>query len=162
MDPVTLGFGIACAAVIMVAVLLSRAWQDTLAAMALIVMYTVTKVFTYRSDSVPGIALDAAMPVIGALTACIIIYASPRLYWPRVLVSAMLVTSVEVFAFAWAIHNGFEYPKNTHRASPGVRNGAGLVRSWMSLHHHGRPWSRAGVKWGREADTAPHRKAKAR
>lgn len=172
MDPVTLGYGVACAAVFMIAAFSSRAWQDVTASVALIVMYALTKAFHYPSDSIEGIALDAVMPVIGALTACFIIQASPRLYWPRIMVCAMLLTSVEVFAFAWSLHYGFAYPKNTHRAidnvlyavalasvaSPGVRNGIGVVRLWVLGHYHNRPWSSPGAQWGRDLGTTRTRR----
>lgn len=169
MGPLAVIFGASCAAVFLIAALSSRAWQDTTASAALVIMYALTKLFHYPITSAPGVMLDALTPVIGALTACVIIQASPRLYWPRVMVSAMLLTSVEVFAFAWSNHNGFSYGKNTHRAidnvlyaialasvaSPGVRNGARLVHLWLSGHSHVGAWSRPGARWGREAESQP-------
>jgi hypothetical protein len=120
--------------------------------------------------------LDAACKVAIGLTGLYLMHRRPKLIWPRILVSTQLAAAFAVVLHVAVRNMGFGLPTAPYAfilnvlygialfsvLSLGLHDGALSLRAWLSLHHHGRPWTGAGVKWGREAVHPSIRKAKAR
>lgn len=173
MGEIAILFGIACAAVLVIAAL-CRSAHAFMLALVLSTAWGVTKLFPMTYASAGGIMLDASCKVAIAAVGLYVMHCRRRLVWPRIIVSSQILAALFVVMWAAAHNMGFSWPTYPYAVamnvlylvvilstlSLGLHDGAILLRSWMSVHHYGRPWSRPGVKWGREAVHPSPRKAK--
>lgn len=168
-------FGIACAAVFVIAAL-SRSRASLVAAVVLCAMWTTTKVWDYPLRSDPGLMLEALNALAGGIVGLFLVALRPSQIWRRVFLCCMLATLFAIFAQAWSLVTGSPFPKWTYTlpanllygiaimsvATPGVVNGASHFRRWMFGHHHGGSWRDPGSQWGRTAKRSQARKGQIR
>lgn len=168
MGPVAITFGILCA-VVLVAAAFCRSRDAIIASLVLTGLWALTKVVVVDRNSAEGIMVAAGSKAAIGLTGLWLMHRRPHLIWPRILVCSQLVAAFLVVLWAAALNSGFNPPLYPYAVclnllyliallavlSLGLHDGAVSFRLWLSRHHHDRPWSRSGARWGRDNPIPP-------
>lgn len=167
MGSVAIGFGLASAAVLVIAALFSTRHNRNVAAFA-VIMWAATKVWDYRTGTDAQIYLDSALALLCGLMCVHVMAKDRRSRWPLVVLSTMVAWEFLNAAYSepgrdyepqvsWT----YQLAKNVlyaialiALASPGIRRGTlALLRS-LGAYPVRRARPSLGSGWGREAPNA--------
>ncbi len=174
-DPVTIGFGLASAAVLVIAALFSTRGNAVVAAFML-AMWGATKVWNYKTGTDAQLYLDTALACLCGLLCVMVMRHDRRAAWPLIILGIM-VTWVMLNASVADLGKDSVWFNAAHQfasnvlfgialfvaAVPGGRRGVLAIRGRMFNHPVRRARPAHGGGWGREAPGAiSKRKARAR
>lgn len=169
-DPITIGFGLASAAVFMIAALFSTRGNRNVAAF-LFVMWGATKVWNYHTGADAQICLDTALALLCGLLCIVVMRRDRRSLWPLVTLGLM-ATWIAINAGYADLRDTVPQVKFTYQvasnvlfgialfvnAIPGGRRGALVVRRMLPGRSRRLPRRAMGSGWGREAPDAISRR----
>jgi hypothetical protein len=169
-DPVTIGFGMCSAAVVLIAALFSTRGNRNVSAF-LFVMWATTKVWNFPTGSDAQIYLDSALALLCGLLCIVVMHKDRRSLWPLVTLGVM-ATWITINAGYADLRDTVPQVKFTYQvasnvlfgialfvnAIPGGRRGALVVRRMLPGRSRRLPRRAMGSGWGREAPDAISRR----
>lgn len=154
MGPIAIGFGLACAATF-VAACVSMSRVAIAGAVVLAVMWAITKIYVFPSDSEPGLQTDAVCSLLGGCFGVLAMASDLGSLWRRVFTASMLASALATFGYSWALYFGFAPPKLLYEGALNMLYGIAIAANFSTGLQNGRRLFLAILSGGNHVGASP-------
>jgi hypothetical protein len=137
MGPIAISFGLACVATF-VAACVSMSRVAIAGAVVLAVMWGITKIYAFPSDSEPGLQADAVCSLLGGCFGVLAMASDMGSRWRRVFTASMLASALATFGYSWSLYFGFAPPKPLYEGALNMLYGIAIAANFSTGLQNGR------------------------